>query len=134
MAGIAVAISLFFSQRLILKSSNQYIQDSAVNNSGGLFQTKPQHEKNKGAETRPFLELKKITPFGRSLEIIGRVEAGSKLVVDNEPVEVSGDGSFKHFTQLFPASIDRAGLVLKATDLAGRTRTLTAYHDFRSSQ
>ncbi len=134
MAAIAVAISLFFSQRLIVKSPNQYIPDSAVNNSAGLFQARPQHEKNKGAETRPFLELGKITPFGRSLEIIGRVEAGSKLVVDNEPVEVAGDGSFKHFTQLFPASIDRVGLVLKATDLAGRTRTLTAYHDFRSSQ
>jgi len=83
---------------------------------------------------RPFLELQKITPFGRSLELIGRVEAGSRLVINDEFVEVSGDGSFKHFTKLFSASSDRVRLVLKATDLAGRTQTLMAYHDFEASQ
>jgi hypothetical protein len=132
--GIAVAIFLIFSYRLLFTSSNQYIPDSAVENSGGLFQARTQNEKNQGADMRPFLELQKIIPFGRSLELVGRVEAGSKLVVNNEFIEVTGDGSFKHFTKLFPASSDRVRLVLKATDLAGRTQTLTAYHDFKTSQ
>jgi hypothetical protein len=131
-AGIAVAILFIFSHRSPMKSSNQYLQDSAVNNSVGVASRLKQ--KNQGAVLQPFLELQKITPFGRSLEIVGRVEAGSRLAINNESVEVSGDGSFKHFTELFPASIDRVRLVLKATNLAGRTRTLTAHHDFRGNQ
>jgi hypothetical protein len=130
LAGIAAAIFLIFSRCEVLKSSNQYIPDWADENSGRPFQERLQPENNQGAEMRPFLQLQKITPFGRSLELVGRVEAGSRLAVDNESVEVSGDGSFKHFTKLFPASSDRIRLELKATDLAGRTRTLTAYHDF----
>jgi len=87
----------------------------------------------KGAQTagsKPSVELRQIVPFGRSLELIGRVEAGSRLVINNDIVEVSGDGSFKHFTSAFPLSARLVYLNLKVTDLAGRTRTWTATHDF----
>jgi hypothetical protein len=79
----------------------------------------------------PFIELQQIVPFGRSLELIGRVEAGSSLVVNGEIVEVTGEGLFKHFTRPFPASAQVVRLNLKVTDLAGRTRIYTASHDFR---
>jgi hypothetical protein len=79
---------------------------------------------------RPHLEVQKIVPYGRSLEVIGRVEAGAKLRLNNERVEVTGDGMFRHFTKQFPISIDTALLELKATDLAGRTHTMTKLYTF----
>ncbi len=81
-------------------------------------------------ESQPSIELQRIIPFGRSLELIGRVEAGSSLMVNDESIEVAGDGSFKHFTNPFPASAGNVNLVMKVTDLSGRTRVLTATHDF----
>jgi hypothetical protein len=78
----------------------------------------------------PFIELDRIIPFGRSLELIGRIEAGSSLMVNDERVEVSGDGSFKHFTSPFPAWAGTVTLNLKVRDLAGRTQVWTATHNF----
>lgn len=84
----------------------------------------------KAGQLRPSLGLQRIIPFGRSLELIGRVEPGSSLIVNEETVEVGGDGSFKHFTNPFPKSSEKVQLVMKATNLAGRTSMLTATHDF----
>jgi len=80
---------------------------------------------------RPFLELSQIIPFGMSLELVGRVEPGSRLMANDEAVEIAGDGSYKHFTNPFPASSQKVKIVMKATDLAGRSSVLTAIHDFR---
>lgn len=88
--------------------------------------------KAKPGELRPTLNLQRIIPFGRSLEIIGHVEPGSSLTVNDETVEVGGDGSFKHFTNPFPKSAEKVQLVLKATNLAGKASILTAIHDFSS--
>jgi hypothetical protein len=79
----------------------------------------------------PSLELHRIVPFGRSLELIGKVDAGSRLTVNDKIVDVYGDGSFKHFMDPFPASTKKAELVLKVTNLAGRSRILKATYDFR---
>lgn len=89
-------------------------------------------ERAKAGQLRPSLNLRRIIPFGKSLELIGQVEPGSSLTVNNETVEVGGDGSFKHFTNPFPKSADKVYLVLKATNLAGRDSILTATHDFGS--
>jgi hypothetical protein len=77
-----------------------------------------------------FIKLDCIVPFGRSLELIGSVEAGSRLVVNDEIVDVVGDGSFKHFTDPFPVSAQKVRLVMRVTDLAGRIRIVTTTHDF----
>ncbi len=84
------------------------------------------------ADLRPSIELQRIIPFGRSLELIGKVEAGSRLTVNGETVDVTGDGSFKHFTNPFPASAGEVRLIMKVADLSGRTRILTATYDFSS--
>jgi hypothetical protein len=84
-------------------------------------------------EQMPSMELQRIIPFGRSLELIGHVEAGSRLSVNGESVEIAGDGSFKHFTNPFPSSASKANLVMKVTNLAGQTRTLRTAYDFSSS-
>jgi hypothetical protein len=93
---------------------------------GSLF------ERAKAGQLRPSLNLRRIVPFGRSLELIGQVEPGSSLTVNDETVEVGGDGSFKHFTNPFPKSAARVYLVMKATNLAGRDSILTTTHDFGS--
>jgi len=84
-----------------------------------------------GSSGGPFIELQQIIPFGRSLELIGRVEAGSSLAINDDIVEVSGEGFFKHFTKPFAASAQLVRLSLRVTDLAGSTRIYTATHDFR---
>ena len=78
----------------------------------------------------PFIKLDRIVRFGRSLELIGSVEAGSRLTVNNESVDVAGDGTFKHFTNQFPANAGKVRLALKVTNLAGRTRVVTTTYDF----
>jgi hypothetical protein len=77
-----------------------------------------------------FIKLDRIVPFGRSLELIGSVEAGSRLAVNDETVDVAGDGSFKHFTNPFPVSAQKVRLVMRVTDLAGRIRIVSTTHDF----
>ncbi len=89
---------------------------------------------SKAEDERPFFELQQVVPFGRSLELIGNVEPGSRLAINDEAVEVEGDGSFKHFTKQFSASIRVVRLVMKTTDLAGRTRVLTATYDFGTGE
>jgi hypothetical protein len=88
--------------------------------------------KARAGERGPFIRLDRIVPFGRSLELVGKVEAGSRLSVNDEIVDVTGDGSFKHFTNPFSVSAEKANLVMKVTDLAGRTTVVAAIHDFNS--
>lgn len=88
--------------------------------------------KARANEAGPFIRLDRIVLFGRSMELVGNVDAGSSLLVNNEIVEVSGDGSFKHFTNPFPSSVRKAMLVMKVTDLAGRARVVETVYDFGS--
>jgi hypothetical protein len=81
-------------------------------------------------DNRPFMKLERIIAFGRSLELIGVVEAGSHLIVNDEIVEIGGDGAFKHFTKPFPVSAQKVRLIMKVSDLAGRTRAETVDYDF----
>jgi hypothetical protein len=79
---------------------------------------------------RASLKLLRIIRFGRSLELVGSVEAGSRLTLNDDPVEITGDGSFKHFTRPFPRAIKKINLVLKATNLAGETAELIEPYNF----
>ncbi len=87
---------------------------------------------NTGAASGPTLELQQIIPFGRSLELIGKVEPGSSLKINSENVEVGGDGSFKHFTRPFPESARSVQLTLRVKNLAGRVRVWKTTHSFLS--
>jgi hypothetical protein len=88
---------------------------------------RPQRAQN---GSKAAIQLQKIVAYGRTLELIGRTDPGSTLRINDEPVEVSGNGSFKHFTRAFPASTRTAHLVLKSTDLSGKVCILKAKHDF----
>jgi hypothetical protein len=102
--------------------------------SEAFAQTAAESDKGPGAavlkEASLFIRLDRIIPFGRSLELIGRVEAGSRLTVNNETVDVTGDGNFKHFTNPFPVSAQKVRLIMKVADLGGRIRIVTTTHDF----
>jgi hypothetical protein len=132
--GISAAGVLFYKacQRSAAIPVDRFGRSLKVESIGNFSPDKLQSKEKPATEAQPQLELQKIIPFGRSLEIIGHVEAGSRLAVNNENVEVLGDGSFKHFTKPFTSG-NRIRLEIKATDLAGRTRILTAFHDFGSS-
>jgi hypothetical protein len=90
----------------------------------------PLSKKSKKSDNRPLMKLDRIVAFGRSLELTGTVEAGSQLCVNDEIVDIDGNGSFKHFTKAFPGSASRIRFVMKVTDLAGRTRSETVAYDF----
>ena len=87
-------------------------------------------DKAKLEKSNPFIKIDRIIPFGRSLELVGTVEPGSRLTVNNESVEVAGDGTFKHFTNPFTAKARKVRILLKVKNLAGLTRTITTVHDF----
>jgi hypothetical protein len=129
--GVLAAVLLRYvaSHRFIITPGGEVSQRKGNNDFGNPPDASMQSKDKPGAG--PYLELQKIVPYGRILELIGRIEAGSKLLIDNERVSVSGDGVFKHFTKQFPVSNDRVRLELVVTDLSGRSRTITAFHDFR---
>jgi hypothetical protein len=110
-------------------SSEQQNPPDAVTSAGNGMEPAA-FDKANGDEAHPYMQLSRIIPFGRSLELIGKVEAGSQLTVNDEIVDISGDGSFKHFTKPFPVSTQKVSLVMKVTDLASRSRVETATYDF----
>jgi hypothetical protein len=78
----------------------------------------------------PVIELYKIVSFGRSLELVGRVDPGCSLSVNGETVDVEGDGSFKHFTKPFAGAARKVLFTLQARDLQGRVRNKSYTHEF----
>jgi hypothetical protein len=84
--------------------------------------------------SQSFLQLQRIVAFGRSLELVGHVEPGTNLTVNDDIVEVAGDGTFRHFTAPFPASVHKVRLVLRGVDLAGRIHMLTAIYTFSTGR
>ena len=81
-------------------------------------------------QSQPTLQLDRIIAFGRTLELIGCVDPGSAFYIDDESVEVSGSGTFKHFTKPFPSGKSPVKLTLRVVDLRGRVRVMNATHNF----
>ena len=51
------------------------------------------------AGQQAFLEIARITQHGRVVEVVGRTEPGSTVIVNNEQVfSIAADGKFTHFT------------------------------------
>ncbi len=75
---------------------------------------------------KPQLEVvvDKVLSFGRSFEVIGRATPGAVVFINDEVVEVKGDGSFKHFTHPLARSGKRE-LIVVARDLTGASKLIT---------
>jgi len=56
---------------------------------------------------KAFLEVSNIVQHGRVLEVVGRTEPGSSVIINNEQVfSIAPDGTFRHFT----SQLARSGL------------------------
>ena len=55
------------------------------------------------AGQQAFLEIAKIVLHGRVVEVVGRTEPGSTVIINNEQVfSIAADGTFRHFTSPLP--------------------------------
>lgn len=68
------------------------------------------------------IHVDEVIQIGNMYEVIGRTDPGVHLEINGEPVQVEGNGSFKHFTHPLPAAARE--LEIRAQDLSGVTRVL----------
>jgi hypothetical protein len=69
------------------------------------------------------IDIEKIVPFGHNFQVIGKTDPGIMIFINDEIVEVKGDGSFKHFTKPFKTK-GKNELVIVGRDLAGVSKTI----------
>jgi hypothetical protein len=76
------------------------------------------------AGTKAFLEITRIVQHGRVVEVVGRTEPGSSVIINNEQVfSIAPDGTFRHFTSPLP----QAGanqITITAQNRKGDTNTI----------
>lgn len=76
------------------------------------------------AGSKAFLEVKQIVQHGKVVEVMGRTEPGSSVIINNEQVfSIAPDGTFRHFTSPLP----RAGsnqITITAQNRKGDTNTI----------
>ena len=78
------------------------------------------------APAEPTLVIGNLAWFGNTLQVVGRIDPGNTLMINDERVETAPDGAFKHLTA--PYSPDEGSprvVVLTTKDLAGRVKTIT---------
>ena len=73
---------------------------------------------------KAFLEVKELTLHGRVVEVVGRTEPGSTVIINNEQVfSIAPDGTFRHFT----SQLSRNGenqITITAQNRKGDTNTI----------
>ncbi len=76
------------------------------------------------AGQKAFLEITKTILHGRVVEVVGRTEPGSTVIINNEQVfAIAPDGTFRHFTSPLP----KAGanlITITAQNRKGETNTI----------
>jgi hypothetical protein len=73
---------------------------------------------------KAFLEITRIIQHGRVVEVVGRAEPGSSVIVNNEQVfSISADGTFRHFTSPLARSGENQ-ITITAQDRKGDTNTI----------
>jgi hypothetical protein len=76
------------------------------------------------AGNKAFLEVGQITQHGRVVEVVGRTEPGSTVIINNEQVfSLAPDGTFRHFT----SPLSKAGenqITITAQNRKGDTNTI----------
>ncbi|MBI1746658.1 MAG: FecR domain-containing protein [Acidobacteria bacterium] len=69
------------------------------------------------------LKVNKIIPFGHYFQVVGKTDPGVMVYINDEVVEVKGDGSFKHFTRPYE-STGKHTLAVVGRDLSGLNKSL----------
>jgi hypothetical protein len=71
-----------------------------------------------------YLELTKIIQHGRVIEVQGKTEPGSTVIINNEQVfSILPDGTFRGFTSPFPKSGSNQ-ITITAQNRRGDTKTI----------
>jgi len=73
---------------------------------------------------KAFLEIANIVQHGRVLEVVGRTEPGSSVIINNEQVfSIASDGTFRHFTSQ-PAKSGLNQITITAQNRKGDLHTI----------
>ena len=76
------------------------------------------------AGSQAFLEVTGIIQHGKVLEVVGRTEPGSTVIINNEQVfTIAADGTFRHFTSQL-AKIGANQITITAQNRKGDTHTI----------
>ena len=76
------------------------------------------------AGSQVFLEVTGIVQHGRVLEVVGRTEPGSTVIINNEQVfSIAADGTFRHFTSPL-AKTGANQITITAQNRKGGTQTI----------
>jgi hypothetical protein len=76
------------------------------------------------AGNQAYLEITRIIQHGRVVEVQGKTEPGSTVIINNEQVfSISPDGTFRHFTSPLPNSGSNQ-ITITAQDRKGDTNTI----------
>ncbi len=71
-----------------------------------------------------FLEITNIIQHGRVVEVVGRTEPGSTVIINNQQVfNIAADGTFRHFTSPLPNKGSNQ-ITITAQDRKGNTKTI----------
>jgi hypothetical protein len=71
-----------------------------------------------------FLEITNIIQHGRVIEVVGRTEPGSTVIINNQQVfNIAADGTFRHFTSPLPKKGSNQ-VTITAQDRQGNTKTI----------
>jgi len=71
-----------------------------------------------------YLDVAPFIQHGRVVEVLGKTEPGSSVIVNNEQVfSISPDGTFRHFTSPLPKSGSNQ-ITITAQDRKGNTKTI----------
>jgi hypothetical protein len=77
------------------------------------------------AGSQAFLEVTGIVQHGRVLEVVGRTEPGSTVIINNEQVfSIAADGTFRHFTSPL-AKTGANQITITAQNRKGDRRTIS---------
>jgi hypothetical protein len=76
------------------------------------------------AGRKAFLEITKTILHGRVVEVVGRTEPGSTVIINNEQVfSIAPDGTFRHFTSPLPKTGENQ-ITITAQNSRGDTNTI----------
>jgi hypothetical protein len=76
------------------------------------------------ASNKVFLEITKIVQHGRVVEVVGRTEPGSTVIINNEQVfSLASDGTFRHFTSPLPKTGENQ-ITITAQNRRGDTNSI----------
>jgi hypothetical protein len=76
------------------------------------------------AGTKAFLEITRIVQHGKVVEVVGRTEPASSVIINNEQVfSIAPDGTFRHFTSPLPRSGSNQ-ITITAQNRRGDTNTI----------